>query len=290
MKQLSIQLIERYSGIKAHTIRMWEHRHGLFNPQRSAGNRRYYHIEDFSLILDLAILTKYGYSISRVSKLSAIERKLKIQQLERTPAAGDIHLNKLILHFLDTDIISFEHVFNEFLKIKNINVAITELIVPFLERVQLLSYADQSPSTHFAVTTIRKKLIGAIELTAGVPRHQKTILLFLPKGQHYDLILLYLAYRLQSKGFRVLYLGTNISMHNLSEVSAVHHTDAWVTYLPPGDKTDIKTLREFASEYVDDGNLLIATATSTPSVQKPETGILHYNEITARLSDVFQLY
>lgn len=285
--QLNIHLMERYSTIKAHTIRIWERRHGLFSPQRSSGNRRHFDMADFRLLLDIAVLTRYGFTISSISAMDNSQRKEKLQQLRRTRAAADIYLSDLLVDFLKADIVSFEQILDEFSRTKNIRELIDELIIPFMERVQLLSYADHSSATHFAVTAIRKKLLSAIEQSSPVLKKDLTVLLFLPKGQHFDLILLYLTYQLQAKGFRALYLGTNISMQNLQEVMNVHRPAAWVTYLPPGDKTDPVRLRDFALEYLPADKFLIATADSGPDPRYAPSTPVHYSKVAGCLSDMF---
>ena len=74
-QNFSIKDLENLSGIKAHTIRIWEKRYSILNPDRTSTNIRTYDSSNLQKILNVAFLNEHGYKISRISKLSDEELK-----------------------------------------------------------------------------------------------------------------------------------------------------------------------------------------------------------------------
>lgn len=231
MRSFSIKELERFSDIKAHTIRTWEKRYHIFNPQRTGSNIRHYSLEDVYLLLKLSLLNEYGIKISVISGLSNDELMLRIASLRSDTARQRFTVNKLIYNMFNNDTDEFETVLDDALLIWGIDTAIQNVIMPFLEKVQVLSYKDSSIEVHFIVTAIRRKLILGIEHTLFSRKGTQTALLFLPKGEHYDLMLLYMNYILKQNGLKVLYLGTNISLENLESIYKEKVPDYLFTYI-----------------------------------------------------------
>lgn len=270
MKRLDIRLAAQYSGIKAHTIRIWEQRYELLKPQKRAGNRREYTKEDIISLMDIGLLTKYGYAISKLARLSR-EKIIEItNQLSSSAAGADISINKLLTCYLRTDILNFENIVNNFVDKKGLHLTITELIVPFIERAELFSYSDRNASSHFAINIARNKIIAAIEQLKNNKAKEQTALLFLPPGQYFDLILLFLSYQLQHNGFQVIHLGSNTYPECVGEITAKYKTDACITYLSPREKTNINELQQSAMSFFNNTPLFVATA---------EKNNTHYNEV-----------
>lgn len=233
MRQFSIKELERFSGIKAHTIRVWEQRHSAFTPVRTEANLRRYSLHDLKLILDIALLVKYGYKISKLVMLTAEEIEQRTAALKDIDAQRGKLINNLIYCMYATDVAEFERQLDEAVKLWGVDATIEEVIIPFLERVQLLSYSNDSAEAHFVVTALRRKLIMGIEAATAATAVQQTALLFLPKDEHYDLMLLYANYVLKKCGLTVLYLGTNISKENLEKVCMEKKPGLLISYIYP---------------------------------------------------------
>jgi hypothetical protein len=139
-----------------------------------------------------------------------------------------------------------------------VHTTIEQVIIPFLEKTGLLSYGDKSYETHLVVTAIRRKLILALETARpAVINNNLTALLFLPHGEHYDLILLYMAYVLLLKGIKVFYLGTNVPDEQLKELIADRKPDLLYTYLPAGTKHNLTDLSAFIKEHSANTRLFV---------------------------------
>jgi len=236
MKRFKISELECFSGIKAHTIRIWEQRYNLFNPGRTGGNIRYYSLEEVRLLIDIALLLQYGHKISRLSKMDATAIAAMVDELSTEEAIPAKAINDLIILMFNVEIEEFEDVLDGCVHVLGIDGTIKDVIIPFLGRVQLLSYNNTGNHIHFAVTAIRKKIIAGIESADPPEMTQKSALLFLPEREHYDLVLLYTAFILKCAGVRVLYLGTNISVQNLELMTASKKPEFLFTFVPQKQK------------------------------------------------------
>jgi len=231
MRKFSIKDLERFSHFKAHSIRMWERRYRILTPQRNIANIRHYTLQDVERMLDMSILLAHGYKISRVAGMSREEITSRLSSMISGESAVRMVINRLIVQMYAAEIEAFEDLLDNSIQRWGIDKVIKEVVIPFLEKVQILSYKDTSVEAHFVVTAVRKKLIAGIEATQQRFKAFKTILLFLPDGEHYDLMLLYMTYIIKGFGFNVLYLGTNISRANLEYVLHTKKADYLFAYL-----------------------------------------------------------
>jgi DNA-binding transcriptional MerR regulator len=81
MTKFTIKDLENLSGIKAHTIRIWEQRYSFLKPARTNTNIRFYSNDDLKTILNISILNKYGFKISHINKMSAADIKVRVAEL-----------------------------------------------------------------------------------------------------------------------------------------------------------------------------------------------------------------
>ena len=213
MDAFTIKDLENLSGIKAHTIRIWEQRYNFLNPSRTDTNIRYYSNEELITLLNIALLNKYGYKISHIDKMEPIEMKERILSLTQSEAQLERIVNELIECMVDLRIDDFESVLDFQIASKGIEKTITQIIFPFLERIGILWVTSRvNPAQEHLVTNIiRQKLIVGIEKTLPTLQADATALLFLPEGEHHELGILFMYYLLKTRGVKVLYLGANVS-------------------------------------------------------------------------------
>ncbi|MEO8584463.1 MAG: MerR family transcriptional regulator, partial [Flavitalea sp.] len=244
MKKFSISQLENLSGIKAHTIRIWENRFSLLTPNRSAGNTRYYGVGDLKRLMNIAFLNRKGLKISSIASMQEPEIEEKMIVFATDSDRPMMEVNKLVVAMFAGDTEEFEFILDKYLLDYGINATLKEVVIPFLERINLLSYKDTSSEVHFAVNAVRRKIILGIEKPSPLAHSKKTALLFLPEGEHYDLLLLYMNYLLKSEGVKVLYLGTNISIENICKVSDNKKPDFLVVYVTPKKKFEVEELSD----------------------------------------------
>ena len=220
MNSFTIKDLENLSGIKAHTLRIWEQRYNFLKPGRTFTNIRYYSNEELKKVLNIALLNKYGFKISHIDKMNEAEMNEKILSLNQMEAQQERIVNDLIKNMVDLDMNSFEDTLDRFILVKGIERAITQIIFPYLEKIGILWMTNHiNPAQEHLVTNIvRQKLIVGIEGVSTTLKLNKTVLLFLPEGEYHELGLLFMYYLLKKRGANVIYLGTSIPMNDVAYV------------------------------------------------------------------------
>jgi len=233
MNAFTIKDLENLSGIKAHTIRIWEQRYNFLRPQRSNTNIRYYCNDELKTVLNIALLNKYGYKISHIDKMNEAEVREKILSLSQAEAYLERVVNDLIHHMVDLDSEGFEDVLEHYIRLKGIDKTITNIIFPFLDKVGILWMTNHIniSQEHLITNIIRQKLIVGIESASSHVQLNKSVLLFLPEGEQHEVGLLYVYYLLKSRGVKVIYMGANLPVKDLEYVVKVKKPDCIYTHV-----------------------------------------------------------
>lgn len=227
MNSFTIKDIENLSGIKAHTIRIWEQRYAFLKPDRTHTNIRLYSNEDLKKILNISLLNKYGYKISHINKMSEEQMKEKILSLNKAEAKQECIVNELIQCMVHLNTGKMEMILDDCTKNAGIQKTVTHLIFPLLEKIGMLWVTNNiNPAQeHLTSNIIRQKLIVAIENIQPPPPVNKTVLLFLPEGEYHELGLLFMHYLLKSKGINTIYLGCSIPFDDVAFVIQLKKPD-----------------------------------------------------------------
>lgn len=217
MNAFTIKDLENLSGIKAHTIRIWEQRYSFLNPQRTDTNIRYYSNEELKTILNISLLNKYGFKISHIDKMTNEEMKEKMLSFSQVQAQHERLVNDLIIAMVDMNLDEFEAILDSFIMSKGIEKSIVQIIFPFLERIGILWITNHinAGQEHLVTNIIRQKLIVGIETTQTPTSNNKTVLLFLPEGEHHELGILFTYFLLKSRGTKVIYVGANAPLKDI---------------------------------------------------------------------------
>jgi MerR family transcriptional regulator, light-induced transcriptional regulator len=233
MNAFTIKDLENLSGIKAHTIRVWEQRYSFLKPQRTRTNIRFYNNQELKSLLNISLLHKHGYKISHIDRMKEHEVKEKIRILAQSVAHEESMVNELIHYMIDLDMDRFEVVLDKYVMTWGIDKAIGHIIFPFLDRIGILWVTNHINPTqeHLVTNIIRQKLIVGIESMVTAIRSDQTILLFLPEGEHHELGLLYIYYLLKSRGIKVLYLGADVPVKDIEYLCSVKRPDQLYTHL-----------------------------------------------------------
>jgi DNA-binding transcriptional MerR regulator len=227
MSSYTIKDLEQISGIKAHTIRIWEQRYQFLQPQRTETNIRSYSGEELKVILNVSLLNKYGFKISHIDKMSTSEIEEKILGLNQLDAEKERVVNALIKDMVSLDMLSFERQLDNYIANKGIEKTITEIIFSFLERVGVLWITNHiNPAQeHLASNLIRQKIILGIEKLPKMNPSGKLVVLFMPEGEYHEIGLLFVHFLLKSKGYNVDYLGTNVPLVDLKYLTEYKKVD-----------------------------------------------------------------
>ncbi len=213
----TIKELEALSGIKAHTIRIWEQRYHFLKPSRTDTNIRRYSNGELKTLLTVALLNKYGYKISRIDGMSQEERSIAILELTGHEAANERLVNRMIGYMIDMKNIEFEKSLNDHIRVHGIENAITELIFFFLEKVGILWHTNHivPVQEHIVSNIVRQKILSAIDSLPLVHKESPVFLLFLPEDEHHEMGLLYVHYLLRKKKLPVIYLGSSVPLKDV---------------------------------------------------------------------------
>jgi len=247
MQFFSIRDIENLSGIKAHTLRIWEQRYGLIVPARKSSRHRLYSNEDLKQILKISHLYHHGYKISKIAQLKPAEIDgLSLENSKDTHFG--VFVNQFIEAVLDLDLDRFEQVFKNLLQHIGFEKAMIHVVYPYLEKLgRLWMTGNLLPAQeHFSSQFIRRQiLLDTDKIRLQPVPNVETLVLFTPPGEFHEIPLLLIANFLRKNGFHIIYFGTNISMEVLAGYADVHPTHALYFHLLT-NFTDLKT-----EEYVD---------------------------------------
>ncbi|HRG82083.1 MAG TPA: MerR family transcriptional regulator [Chitinophagaceae bacterium] len=233
MNAFTIKDLENLSGIKAHTIRIWEQRYGFLKPQRTSTNIRYYSNDELKAVLNIALLNKYGYKISHIDRMQPEEISNRILSLSDPRAVQERVINELVQMMVDMDMERFEKILAGYISSKGMERMISMIIFPFLEKIGILWQTGHiNPAQeHLVTNVIRQKLIAGIENCSSSISINKTLLLFLPEGEHHELGLLYMYFMLKSRGVKVIYLGSNVPISDIAFVANLKKPDLAYVHL-----------------------------------------------------------
>lgn len=231
MGTYSIKDMEQLSGIKAHTIRIWEKRYRLIEPQRTHGNIRFYSDNDLKKIINVSLLNSNGFKISAIAGMKEDELTQKVFELSEARGQYRIHIDQLVTSMIDLDEEEFQNVLTMLEKKYGFENTITEIIYPFLDKIGVLwQTGNITPAhEHFISNLIRQKIIVAID---GLKHNAKSTLraiLFLPEHELHEIGLLFYHYIARKSGFKTYYLGQAVPLADLKAVYAIHRPHVLIT-------------------------------------------------------------
>lgn len=242
MSVYSIRDLEQLSGIKAHTLRIWEQRYNIVSPKRTDSNIRYYDDVDLKLILNISLLKDHGFKISHIAEMSEAEMKGEIIKITSKSNSSSEQVQALTLAMIELDEERFDKIISTNVLQLGFERTMMQIIYPFLVRVGVLwqTGAIHPAQEHFISNLIRQKLIVAID--GQVVKHNpnaKKFLLFLPEGELHELSLLFANYLVKSRNHKVIYLGQNLPFQDLCEVYKVYQPHYIMTIATSHPSQDI---------------------------------------------------
>lgn len=234
MASYSIKELENLSGIKAHTIRIWEKRYGIIKPARTETNIRYYCDSDLKRLLNIAILNRHGMRISDISKLSDEEMAEKVMGVSSDSSDAESNVENLIIAMVEMDEYKFDRVLSRFIMHEGFEKAVIKVIFPFFEKIGLLWQTGSiNPAhEHFVSNLFRQKLMVAIDnIIVPESKDNKKFILFLREGEYHELSLLFYNYLIKKSGKAVYYLGNSVPFNDIKETAKMVEPDFLFTSL-----------------------------------------------------------
>ncbi|AWH86500.1 MerR family transcriptional regulator [Flavobacterium album] len=281
--EFSIGDLENLSGIKAHTIRMWEKRYELLTPGRGeSGMRRTYTLDELRKLLNVTLLTGHGFKISRVAAMDARQIEVLVTEVRstRTDIAPVVHQYKLAMMTFDQA--SFIDMTEQLLSKMPFREVFMRYFLPLLEEIGLMwQTATIEPAhEHFVSNLIR---MVVLQQTAASSRkikkgQQPAFVLFLPFGEIHELGLLYLQYEITASGRNCIYLGSNMSLDSLTEVTRLFTGITYITYLTvtPEEKPLTEYIPALHGKIQRNGSALWVVGRKTMGLEIPESDTLRF--------------
>lgn len=274
MIRYSIKDLEKITGIKAHTIRIWEKRYGIVEPQRTQTNIRYYSDEDLRRLMNVAILNKYGYKISNIQSMSEAEVTKCVIDLTHQDLDNEHQVDNLVMAMIEIDEQRFDKIISSSIIKQGFDYTFENLLYKFLEKIGILWQigAVNPAQEHFISNLIRQKLILAIDGQQEFRNNYKTFLLFLPEHEYHEVALLYLHFLIRKEGHKVIYLGQNVPLINLKDIFEIHKIDFLVTSVASNLPIEMisETLKELEQLYGDKQILVGGHCMQNTSIVFPE--------------------
>ncbi|HLF34227.1 MAG TPA: MerR family transcriptional regulator [Cyclobacteriaceae bacterium] len=222
MSTYSIKDLEQLSGIKAHTLRVWEQRYSFIKPKRTGTNIRFYDDNDLRLVLNISLLKDSGHKISKISRMCSEEMQKEIVKLTEERLTFPEKIRSLTLAMIDCDEERIEKIMTSNIRKYGLELTMTSLIFPFMTRLGIMWQTGSvfSSQEHFISNLVSRKLQVAIDITRQQAKENgKKFILFLPEGELHELSLLYSYYLLKVRGQRIIYLGQNTPLRDIRVIA-----------------------------------------------------------------------
>ena len=250
--EFTIKDLENFSGIKAHTIRIWEKRYKILEPNRTESNIRYYDINNLQKLLNIALLNANGLKISKIAELPESKLNASVREFVAKNGVDTQASNSLKLAMLNFDENLFNVTYNNLIAQSSLRTVFKDVFLPFLNEIGLLWQVNSiTPAhEHFISNLVKQKIhinIERLQLSSPT-NYDKIFVLYLPMNEIHELGLLYLHFELLLHGYQSIYLGQSVPVANLNDVQKVYNNICFISYLT------VEPSRISIEEYIQDVN------------------------------------
>ncbi len=254
----SIKNLENISGIKAHTIRIWEKRYNLLQPERTDTNIRRYSLASLQKLLNITLLYNHGFKISKIASLEEGEIPIMVRDIALKSSSEQVAINALKLAMVNFDYVMFDATYDEIANKYEFDYIFIQIFMPLMQELGILWQTGAiSPShEHFITNLVKQKIHIQTELIQrkqSPQENQKIFVLFLPENEIHELGILFLNYYILSQNYKTIFLGQSLTTESLRTVMTYSDILNFVTYLtvePNKDEID-GYLKDFQAQLLD---------------------------------------
>ena len=279
----NIKNLENISGIKAHTLRIWEKRYNLLSPERTDTNIRRYSLDSLRKLLNITLLYNNGYKISKIAAYEESEILQLVRQLAVTSKSEQMSINKLKLAMVNFDSILFDLTFDEMLVEKGFDFIYMKVFIPLLHELGILGQTNAIclSHEHFITNLIKQKIHAQTHLAQRSIKPNEDgpcFVLFLPENEIHELSILYLNQLLLSKGYKTIFLGQSVPTNSLATLLSFSSQLHFVTFCIVEPNQDV--LADFISNFEQQ---IIKTSDSRLSIFGPRIDDLDPEQLPDRI-------
>ncbi len=255
-KTFSIKDLENLSGVKAHTIRIWEKRYNLLSPERTQTNIRLYSLLSLQKLLNITLLYENGLKISKIAQLKNEEIPLKVREIIDEKSIKNNMMNAFKLSMINFDQSLFYNTYNKLVVDLSFREIFKEYFIPLLQELGYLWQSNTISTTHehFITNLVKQKVYTNTEkVHRSEYVNNKSFVLFLPENEIHELGILYLNYELNLRGYKSIFLGQSVPIENLEPLIASNEFVEFIAYVtvePSKEKID-KYLQKFKKKILD---------------------------------------
>lgn len=231
----SIKDLENLSGIKAHTIRIWEKRYNILEPMRTDTNIRLYDLLSLQKLLNITLLHDYGYKISKIASYPEDQIPVLVREIISEKSAKNHAISAFKMAMMDFDQELFFTTYAQLLAEKSFKEIFYHVFIPLMTELGLLWQSETiTPAhEHFISYLIKQKLlINTEKLQVLRPtKTEKVFVLSLPMNELHELGLMYVNYETLLRGYKTIYLGESMPIENLKDLKKHFESIVFVSYL-----------------------------------------------------------
>lgn len=243
MNYYTIKDLETLSGIKAHTIRIWEKRYGLLEPERTTTNIRYYSDDELRKLLNVSMLVKHGYKISKVSVFDTSQIQKEVLKLNEKSLSSQDIIDQMIVHMVNFDHKNFEDLLEQQIDIQGFEDTFMTVVFPLFEKIGIYwQIGSIFPAQEHFISNITRHMLIRASSTFANHDASVSVLFFLKEGELHELSLLFYQYLALKSGYRTLYLGQNVPFDDLTKLDGLRDIDrvftAFINGIEPEELED----------------------------------------------------
>ena len=226
----SIDQFSKITGISKLVLRTWENRYDYLQAPRSKTNIRRYSDKLLIKALKTKLLIDSGYKISVITNKSDSELDSLIGELKyssNNETSCDYYINKMIESGITYDTKLFNDTYKEcLLDFNHIDLYIN-IMLPTFSKIGLfwLTNRMNPAQEHFLSEMFKQKIYSEIDQIKKTNDDSSTWLLFLPPNEYHEIGLLFSRFLILENGFDVVYLGANVPLSALKQVSQIKKID-----------------------------------------------------------------
>tara|TARA_B110000483_G_scaffold66967_1_gene83730 strand:+ start:123 stop:1046 length:924 start_codon:yes stop_codon:yes gene_type:complete len=240
----SIKDLENISGIKAHTLRIWEKRYNLLSPERTQTNIRRYSLLSLQKLLNITLLYKHGYKISKIAGIDNAELLAVVREVTLKSNSEQVSINALKLAMINFDNFLFDATFDKILTKNDFTFIYVNVFLPLMNELGILWQTNAISPTHehFVTNLIKQKIhiqTEKAQKTLTPKDNDKVFVLYLPENEVHELSILFLNYYILKHGFKTIFLGQSLPAESLENILSVNEKLVFVTHLTVEPNKDV---------------------------------------------------
>ncbi len=226
----SIKDLENFSGIKAHTIRIWEKRYRILEPDRTDSNIRTYSETELKKILNVAYLNRNGLKISKIARLADDELSSKVMTISSQDETGEngFRSGNILMTAIRFNENQFREAIEPFVRRTGIEEAYVKYLHPLLEKARLLWQTGSlsRAQEQFVRNVIRQILImEEVSLRPPALKSKSSVAMINTSDNMSENNFLFYKYFLKKKGFDVIFTGGILPASEVIEIHKIKPFD-----------------------------------------------------------------